>query len=116
MKAERLDELVSGDEKVIWLMSPPCQPYTRQGKQEDIKDTRAKPLLNLIEMFQSVKYKPDYILLENVKNFESSESCKLLKETLVKNEYAIKEVLMSPLEIGIPYQRLRYYLLVNSFI
>ena len=93
LKAKNLDSLISEDEKtpIIWLMSPPCQPYTRQGKQEDVKDPRAKPILNLMEIFSSLVYKPNCILLENVKNFEISESCKIVKETLVKNEYNIKE-------------------------
>ena len=101
---------------IIWLMSPPCQPYTRQGKQEDVKDPRAKPLLNLMKIFDAIKHKPDYLLLENVKNFETSLSCKIVKETLTKHGYNLKEVLISPIDIGIPYQRLRYYLLVlHSF-
>lgn len=55
---------------MLWTMSPPCQPYTRQGKQEDTKDPRAKPLLNLISVFPTLKRRPDFLLLENVKNFE----------------------------------------------
>jgi len=96
-------------------MSPPCQPYTRQGKQEDINDPRSKPLQNLTKIINSLKNKPDYILLENVKNFEISESCKKFKEALLMNGYKIQEILISPLDIGIPYQRLRYYLLVFFF-
>ncbi|KAG0234029.1 tRNA (cytosine-5-)-methyltransferase [Actinomortierella wolfii] len=55
-----------------WLMSPPCQPYTRGGKLLDDKDTRAKPLLCTLDLLEEMEdhQLPTYIFLENVKNFE----------------------------------------------
>ncbi|KAF4670365.1 tRNA (cytosine-5-)-methyltransferase [Perkinsus olseni] len=35
---------------VMWTMSPPCQPYTRQGKQQDSDDCRASALGRIIEV------------------------------------------------------------------
>ncbi|KAG9063809.1 tRNA (cytosine-5-)-methyltransferase [Linnemannia hyalina] len=53
-----------------WLMSPPCQPYTRGGKLLDDQDNRAKPLLHLLDQLEKMKTPPQYLFLENVKNFE----------------------------------------------
>lgn len=33
-----------------WLMSPPCQPFTRQGKQEGSQDNRCKSFLYLTDL------------------------------------------------------------------
>ena len=53
-----------------WLMSPPCQPYTRGGKSLDDKDQRATGLLHLIDVLSKISDPPNYIFLENVLNFE----------------------------------------------
>ncbi|CAG8575867.1 10785_t:CDS:1, partial [Acaulospora colombiana] len=54
-----------------WLMSPPCQPYTRGGKGLDDQDQRAKGLLHLIHVLSELSIPPEYIFLENVLNFEA---------------------------------------------
>lgn len=54
-----------------WLISPPCQPYTRGGKSLDDKDQRAKGLLNLIDILPKLTDPPKYVFLENVLNFEA---------------------------------------------
>jgi hypothetical protein len=46
------------------------QPYTRGGKLKDSEDQRAKPLLHLIALLSKLSTLPQYIFLENVKNFE----------------------------------------------
>jgi tRNA (cytosine38-C5)-methyltransferase len=51
-------------------MSPPCQPYTRGGKQLDLEDNRTQALKNLINILPQLKTKPEFIMLENVVNFE----------------------------------------------
>ena len=48
------------------LMSPPCQPFTRQGLQKDVGDARTEPLLNVIKMIPDVEGL-EYVLVENVK-------------------------------------------------
>jgi site-specific DNA-cytosine methylase len=75
MKFEILEEEknVKGEvDDIIWTLSPPCQPYSRQGKFSDLSDNRANSLINLFTIFPKLKYKPHYILIENVKNFEVS--------------------------------------------
>ncbi|KAG0268097.1 tRNA (cytosine-5-)-methyltransferase [Actinomortierella ambigua] len=98
----------------VWLMSPPCQPYTRTGNQEGSKDTRAKSFLYLMSILPELEHQPSYLLLENVKGFEESDSRDLLVETLTKCGYEYQELLITPLQIGIPNSRMRYYCLARK--
>ncbi|ORZ20365.1 S-adenosyl-L-methionine-dependent methyltransferase [Absidia repens] len=93
-----------------WLLSPPCQPYTQGGKMKDINDSRAKPLLHLIKLLSTLENPPTYLFLENVKNFEISQSRQELMTQLEALGYEINECLLSPIQFGIPNHRLRYYL------
>ncbi|KAF9185824.1 tRNA (cytosine-5-)-methyltransferase [Haplosporangium sp. Z 767] len=97
----------------VWLMSPPCQPYTRTGNQEGSKDTRAKSFLYLMNILPKMEHPPSYILLENVRGFEESDSRDLLVEALTKAGYEFQEMLITPLQIGIPNSRMRYYCLAR---
>ncbi|KAI8987620.1 S-adenosyl-L-methionine-dependent methyltransferase [Mycotypha africana] len=94
-------------------MSPPCQPYTRVGLQQGSEDARAKSFLHLLKVLTEMKNKPKYILLENVKGFEESDSHDLLLETLNQCGYDYQEFLLTPLQLGIPNSRMRYYLLAK---
>lgn len=58
-KGIKLDEYDKLNFDMI-LMSPPCQPFTRQGNQNGSNDARAQSFLNLIELI------PKYI--QNFKN------------------------------------------------
>jgi tRNA (cytosine38-C5)-methyltransferase len=108
---ERLtNEMVEKYDANCWLLSPPCQPYTSGGNRLDDKDPRAEGLLHLINMLKNIKRVPDYIFLENVPNFEVSQSRNLLVETLYQLEYQIDEFLVSPVLLGVPNNRKRYYL------
>jgi tRNA (cytosine38-C5)-methyltransferase len=92
-------------------MSPPCQPYTRGGLQKDITDMRAKSFVYLMErILPNLTHKPKYIFVENVKNFETSQSRDLLVRTLIELNYTFQEFLLSPTQINVPNERLRYYL------
>lgn len=98
----------------LWTMSPPCQPFTRQGKQEDLNDHRTDGFVYLMKtILIQLKYKPKYILLENVSGFEYSQAHELLLETLQLNNYSYEQYLLSPIQFGIPNSRLRYYLIAK---
>ncbi|CAF1576583.1 unnamed protein product [Adineta steineri] len=99
----------------LWTMSPPCQPFTRQGKQEDLNDRRTDGFVYLMKTILSqLKSKPKYILLENVSGFEHSQAHQLLLETLQSNNYSYEQYLLSPIQFGIPNSRLRYYLIAKQ--
>lgn len=72
-----------------WVMSPPCQPYTRTREQDskrDQEDPRAKAFLRLITLLNGdeLKILPRYIALENVIGFENSICCQEFLQALAK--------------------------------
>lgn len=95
-----------------WTMSPPCQPYSRQGNQKDLQDPRAAPLINICHALKTLPTNqlPNLILLENVKNFELSESFANLKHILQARKFALFGYLLNPLYMGFPNSRLRFFL------
>ncbi|XP_070200651.1 tRNA (cytosine(38)-C(5))-methyltransferase-like [Littorina saxatilis] len=95
------------------LMSPPCQPFTRVGKKQDCQDPRTESFLHLLGLLQQLEDKPEYILVENVKGFEVSETRKLLLDTLKECDYTFQEFLLTPLQFGVPNCRMRYYLIAK---
>ncbi|KAF9176930.1 tRNA (cytosine-5-)-methyltransferase [Haplosporangium sp. Z 767] len=96
-----------------WLMSPPCQPYTRGGKLLDDQDNRAKPLLHLLNQLEKMKSPPTFLFLENVKNFETSRSRERLVTLLHKMGYVFRECLLAPYNFGVPNDRLRYFIMAR---
>ncbi|KAL3841496.1 hypothetical protein ACJMK2_019632 [Sinanodonta woodiana] len=101
------------------LMSPPCQPFTRVGKKMDHEDVRSKSFLHLLNLLPRLSHCPSYILVENVKGFETSQTRDILLQILKKCDFTYQELLLTPLQMGIPNARLRYYLIAkkrpNSF-
>lgn len=96
----------------VWLMSPPCQPFTRGGRQQDAKDARSTGFLYILEVLEEMKNPPKYLFLENVLNFEVSECHEHLVRVLTGRGYELEEFLVQPTDpwIGIPNARMRYYL------
>ncbi|OAC97797.1 hypothetical protein MUCCIDRAFT_86847 [Mucor lusitanicus CBS 277.49] len=113
-KQKTIDRLTVKDidryKATCWLLSPPCQPYTNGGRKKDTEDPRAKALLHLIDLLPQLNVIPKYIFLENVKNFETSQSRNKLVEQLDALGYEINEYLLTPTQFGIPNHRMRYYL------
>ena len=66
----------------IWLMSPPCQPHTRQhSKQaEDLDDPRSQSFLHLCQLIHDMKEQmlPKVVLMENVVGFEKVRTCTIV--------------------------------------
>ncbi|XP_032869030.1 tRNA (cytosine(38)-C(5))-methyltransferase isoform X1 [Amblyraja radiata] len=107
-----LDEFNKLDFDMI-LMSPPCQPFTRLGTQKDVLDSRIKSFLYILDLLPSLTKLPKYILLENVKGFETSVARNKLLQTLENCRYSYQEFLLSPTLLGIPNSRLRYFLIAK---
>lgn len=97
----------------VFVMSPPCQPFTRLGLQAASKDPRTKSFLHILDLLPKLSKPPDYILMENVKGFETSDTREHFLETLKSCGYSYQEFLLSPTQFGIPNSRLRYYLLAK---
>ena len=97
----------------LWLLSPPCQPYTRLGKRRDHEDPRAAALLHLISLLPKLLRPPTHFMLENVVGFEVSETARRMRHTLTSLGYEWREYHISPADLGLPNQRLRYFLLAR---
>eukprot|EP00898_Chlorokybus_atmophyticus_P003992 jgi/Chlat1/4594/Chrsp290S08883 len=113
----------------LWMMSPPCQPYTRVGLRRDAADPRARSLLDLLALLPHLSHPPSYLLLENVLGFEARLriivflSCRHNKPTTSVGECGqgdggavfAQTVLVSPNDIegGEPYSRPRCYVLAK---
>merc|ERR1712142_348450 len=95
-------------------MSPPCQPFTRQGLKKDEEDARTKSFfhfLSLLEQMAARGTAPTFILVENVLGFETSATHQTLVEKLEKCGFRWREFLLTPTQFGIPNSRMRYYLI-----
>lgn len=93
-------------------MSPPCQPFTRGGKLLDDEDARSTGFLFLTGILERMKNPPKYLFIENVLNFEVSKCHERFISVISQRGYRIHEFLVTPNDnlIGIPNDRLRYYL------
>uniref|UniRef100_A0A2P2HXY1 tRNA (cytosine(38)-C(5))-methyltransferase n=1 Tax=Hirondellea gigas TaxID=1518452 RepID=A0A2P2HXY1_9CRUS len=95
----------------LLTMSPPCQPFTRQGLQQDTADRRCDSLQHVLTVLKELPNPPARILLENVKGFETSHARDQLLQVLDCRGYTYQEFLLCPTQLGVPNSRLRYYLL-----
>ena len=109
IKAETLDK----EGADIWLMSPPCQPHTRNGLQKGEDDARSCGFLHIIELLKKIEKKPKYILLENVEGFEVSGSHDQFIDALTECKYNYQEFILSPNQFHIPNQRDRYFIIAR---
>lgn len=109
LSAARLDKLAAD----AWLLSPPCQPYTRRGKQLHSADDRAGSFLSLLDRVREMARPPALVLVENVVGFDRSDSRDVLVESLSALGYSWLEAVASPADLGIPYSRPRYFLLAS---
>jgi hypothetical protein len=51
------------DDADVWMMSPPCQPFTRGGARRDHADTRTGPFINLMRILATAADPPRFLLL-----------------------------------------------------
>ncbi|EIE24809.1 S-adenosyl-L-methionine-dependent methyltransferase [Coccomyxa subellipsoidea C-169] len=106
--------VLDGFNAQLWLMAPPCQPFTRRGLQQDVADPRSASFLKLISILPSLRHPPQYVIVENVVGFEASSMRKQLAAGLSAAGLDMQEFLLSPLQLGIPYSRPRYYALARQ--
>ncbi|XP_017983314.1 PREDICTED: DNA (cytosine-5)-methyltransferase [Theobroma cacao] len=97
----------------VWLLSPPCQPYTRQGLQKHSADARAFSFLNILELITRMLKPPVMLFVENVVGFETSDTRAKMVEILAKSDFVTQEFILSPLQFGVPYSRPRYFCLAK---
>ena len=98
----------------MFTLSPPCQPFTRQGKRGDKDDHRTDSFFHLMHALTRMRNPPTHLMMENVKGFEVSETRKHFISTLGIMGYSYQEFLLSPTQFGVPNSRTRYYLLAKK--
>ncbi|CAM0148026.1 unnamed protein product [Urochloa decumbens] len=96
-----------------WLLSPPCQPYTRQGLQKHSADARAFSFIKILNLMQNMSHPPQMLFVENVVGFEVSDTHDQLLEVLSTLNFNLQEFILSPLQFGVPYSRPRYFCLAK---
>ena len=104
---EKFNETHIDNIDFLW-MSPPCQPYTKKGKQKELEDSRSDSFKTILKTISNNP--PLHIGVENVEGFQNSSGRNLLIQTLKKCGYNISETLLCPSSLGIPNRRMRYYL------
>ncbi|SBT70289.1 DNA (cytosine-5)-methyltransferase, putative [Plasmodium malariae] len=74
------------------------------------KDKRTHSFIHICNLLKDINVEnlPEYIFIENVKNFEISYSF-LYFINSIKRNYFFQTYLLSPLQFGIPNERLRFY-------
>ena len=99
----------------LWWMSPPCQPYCERGSRRDLDDPRARSLVRLLELLETVPLEklPEHLALENVAGFADSQARQRLLPLLESRGYRIMERHLCPTELGVPSRRPRYSLLAT---
>lgn len=93
-------------------MSPPCQPFTRNGLKKDTEDARTCSFTYLLQILPELEI--NYLLMENVKGFEMSNMRNKFVRALEESEYIYQEFLLSPVQFGVPNARCRYYCLAKK--
>ena len=89
----------------------PCQPFSKAGNQNGLKDPNNGNLFDRIMEIADF-HNPEYIFLENVPNLRSHDegnTWKYIYEQLSVN-YEVKEQIMSPHKFGVPQHRSRIYI------
>ncbi|XP_022221304.2 LOW QUALITY PROTEIN: tRNA (cytosine(38)-C(5))-methyltransferase [Drosophila obscura] len=97
----------------VLLMSPPCQPHTRQGLQRDTEDKRSDALTHLCTLIPQCE-SLQYVLMENVKGFERSQARNHFVEALEKAGFYWREFILTPTQFNVPNTRHRYYCIARK--
>lgn len=90
----------------------PCQPFSKAGRQDGLKNTKLGELYKYI--LETIRHHhPRYFILENVPNFEmhdDRQTWKHIKSLLEKEDYNVLIAKLSPHQFGIPQIRERVYI------
>jgi site-specific DNA-cytosine methylase len=105
------EEWLRAQDAGLWWLSPPCQPFSRRGRQRDVDDPRCAALLAMTEHIGSLR--PRFVALENVPEFHGSLAYQRFRERLLAARYKVLETVVCPSQFGLPNRRRRFYLLAS---
>jgi DNA (cytosine-5)-methyltransferase 1 len=102
----------------------PCQPFSKSGFQRGLGDrTRGTLFHEILEILR--RQRPEYVILENVGNFERHDggrTWRIVKESLETLDYDVRGTehiatgghgLMSPHHLGFPHTRERFFIVAS---
>lgn len=96
-------------------MSPPCQPFTRNGLFKDTEDRRSDAFQSICEIIKSNQLPSlTHILMENVVGFEKSQMRDIFIDALSSAQFHFQEFIISPSQIGVANTRHRYYCIARK--
>lgn len=96
-------------------MSPPCQPFTRNGNFKDTEDRRTDAFQHICDIVKANQLPElSYILMENVVGFEKSTMRGIFVETLNNAGFHYQEFIISPTKVGVANTRHRYYCIARK--
>ena len=104
----------------------PCQPFSKSGAQAGLSDETSGTLFH--EILDILKwYRPSYVILENVGNFERHDegrTWRIVRSSLKRLGYEVSatghmasggEGLLSPHHLGFPHHRERFFAVASRF-
>jgi len=102
----------------------PCQPFSKSGSQKGLKDKTQGTLFHeIVDVLE--KRRPEYVILENVGNFErhdSGRTWQIVRGSLENLGYNVEGTehvttggvgLLSPHHLGFPHSRERFYIVAS---
>lgn len=96
-------------------MSPPCQPFTRNGNFKDTEDRRTDAFQHICDIIKAQSLPElSYILMENVVGFDKSTMRDIYIETLKQAGFHYQEFIISPTSVGVANTRHRYYCIARK--
>lgn len=103
-------------ESDIWCFGFPCQDISVAGKQRGLSGERSGIFYNIIGLLKSkdTKDKPEWLLVENVKNLLSIEGGAAFTEVLSEiseTGYDTEWVLLNSKDFGVPQNRERVFII-----
>lgn len=94
-----------------WLLSPPCQPFCRQGRHRGMDDPRSAAFRHLMGLFEVAP--PERLVLENVPGFLGSSAHELLAAQLTRHGLQRVDIELCSTHFGVPNRRPRAYVLAS---
>ena len=82
----------------FWWMSPPCQPFTRRGKQQDLDDERMQGFRRVLQLVGQIR--PQHLAMENVPQFSGSRAHTALQDVLNESGYVCEHQVLCPTDLG----------------
>lgn len=87
--------------------------FFRVGLKRDMSDNRNSSFIHLLSLLPHLSKNWKYLVVENVKGFEKSETCQQLIHTLEDLDFCYQQFILSPSMFSIPNTRHRYYLIAK---